>query len=320
MYFVCMCVNMCMCLWPPHCVSVTLRQQLGGASFLGSESIFADIKRRWQCLTAAGGNNKMEYNTIQWYLHNLARVLLPFFWAVLPLFSDFRSSCTLFALVFTLHSALQMFPLFVCFMTFLSYFFPFFCSPGCWYHQPRKQGTFFSLFSTTKTSSKRLSLRQSSQCRPQLVGTKLLCLYQSYTCSGSLSTSALTQWREIEKAFLSKLIRTCGSSSCLWLADAGLQRLCHHKTQSLVPGKIFSSLSLCVFTVEMKMKVVARNQPRGTPSGSHKCWCACIEQLRGLKSIKKTKLKLAVYLKSTNIARRKMICNLLISLQRQRVK
>lgn len=41
--------------WPPHCVSVTLRQQLGRASFLGSESIFPDIKRRWQCLTAAGG-------------------------------------------------------------------------------------------------------------------------------------------------------------------------------------------------------------------------------------------------------------------------
>lgn len=122
MYFVCMCVNTRVCLLLPHCVSVTPRQQLGGAWFLGSGSIFPDIKRRWQCLTAAGGNTRMEYNTTQRYLHNSARDLWPLFWASLPLFSDFRLGCALFPHVFTLHSALQMFPLFVCFFTFVSYF------------------------------------------------------------------------------------------------------------------------------------------------------------------------------------------------------
>lgn len=57
-----------MCLFLPHCVSVTLRQQLGGASLLGSESIFPDIKGRRQCLTAAGGEQGSKDDTIQTYL------------------------------------------------------------------------------------------------------------------------------------------------------------------------------------------------------------------------------------------------------------
>lgn len=64
----CVCVNACMCLFLPHCVSVTLRQQLGGASLLGSESIFPDIRGGRQCLTAAGGEKENEDNTIQTYL------------------------------------------------------------------------------------------------------------------------------------------------------------------------------------------------------------------------------------------------------------
>lgn len=120
------------------------------------------------------GNKKIECNTIQRYSHHLARV----WWPPASSGSPFFRLC-----VFTLHSALQMFPLFVCFSTFVSYFF-FFLLSSVPVLPTVTTGSFLSFSNTARRSWEWLTPRfhhgcKSSQRHFLLVGTKLSTIFTS---------------------------------------------------------------------------------------------------------------------------------------------